>query len=130
MLRSCPLLKICKLSRELSCVHHGSVLEIRFNNDFRHRVLGGSVSRFGFGRCRRLCATGRAGSLINKAVKEQNVNVRGFIRNVTKTRERLGRVACDASEGILVGDGSQLLHCTHGGCSQSHHRDGSATGLP
>ena len=49
-------------------------------------------------------ATGRAGSFINKALKEQDVNVRGFIRNVTKTRERLRRVACDASEGSLVGD--------------------------
>jgi len=49
-------------------------------------------------------ATGRTGSLIYKALKEQNVNVRGFIRNVTKARERLGCVACDASEGIFVGD--------------------------
>ena len=49
-------------------------------------------------------ANGRAGSLINKTLKEQDVNDRGFIRNVTKTNERLGRVACDASEDILVGD--------------------------
>ena len=49
-------------------------------------------------------ATGRTGSLIGKALKEQDENVRGFIRNATKTREKLGRIACDASEGILVGD--------------------------
>ena len=50
-------------------------------------------------------ATGRASSLINKALKEQDVNDRGFIRNVTKTHPReLGRVACDASEDILDGD--------------------------
>ena len=48
-------------------------------------------------------ATGRTGSLTYKALKELNVNVRGFIRNVTKARERLGCVACDASEGIFVG---------------------------
>ena len=34
-------------------------------------------------------ATGRTGSLIDKALKDQNVSVRGFIRNVTKGRERL-----------------------------------------
>ena len=49
-------------------------------------------------------ARDRTGSLINKALKEQNVNVRGFTQNVTKARERLGCVACDASEGIFVGD--------------------------
>jgi len=42
--------------------------------------------------------------LIYKALQEQNFNVRGFVRNVTKARERLGCVACDASEGIFVGD--------------------------
>ena len=96
MLRSC----LCSSSRFFMC-HRGTVLEIRFPNDLRHRVLGGSVSRFGFGRCG---ATDRTGPLFYKALKEQNVNVRGFIRNVTKARERLGCVACDASEGIFAGD--------------------------
>ena len=32
------------------------------------------------------------------------MNVRGFIRNVTKTRERLGSVACGTSEGTFVGN--------------------------
>ena len=48
-------------------------------------------------------ATDRTSSLINKALNEQNVNVRDFTHNVTKTRETLGFVACDASEGIFVG---------------------------
>ena len=39
-----------------------------------------------------------------RSSKELNVNVRGFIRNVTKARERLEWVACDASEGTFVGD--------------------------
>ena len=32
------------------------------------------------------------------------MNVRGFIRNVTKARENLGCIACDASDGVFVGD--------------------------
>ena len=49
-------------------------------------------------------ATGRTGSLIYKALQEQNFNVRSLVHNVTKARERLGCAACDASEGIFVGD--------------------------
>ena len=49
-------------------------------------------------------ATNRTGSLINMDVNEQNANVRGFTRNVMKTRERLGCAACDAFEGIVVGE--------------------------
>ena len=48
-------------------------------------------------------ATDRTGSLIIKALNEQNVNVRDFTHNVTKTRETLGFVACDAFEDIFVG---------------------------
>ena len=73
-------------------------------------------------------ATGRTGSLIFKALKEQNVNVRSFIRNVTKARERLGCVACDASEGIFVGDvtdPSTLIAPTVGA-----HSPTIATGAP
>ena len=105
-----------------------TVLGIRFATDFGHCDLGGSVSRFGFGRFVVSDATGRTGSLIGKALKEQDVNVRGFIQNATKTREKLGRIVCDASEGILVcsvTDPSTLIAPT-----QSHDRDGSTTGLP
>ena len=49
-------------------------------------------------------ATNRTGSLINMDLNEQNANVRGFTRNVTKTRERLGCAACDAFEGIVAGE--------------------------
>ena len=42
--------------------------------------------------------------MIIKDLNEQNANVRGFTRNVTKTRERLGCAACDAFEGIVVGE--------------------------
>ena len=40
----------------------------------------------------------------NMDLNEQNANVRGFTRNVTKTRERLGCGACGAFEGIVVGE--------------------------
>ena len=49
-------------------------------------------------------ATDRTGLMFYKFSKELNVNVRGFIWNVTKTRERLGSIACDTSEGTFVGD--------------------------
>jgi len=49
-------------------------------------------------------ATGQTGSLIYKALQEQGSQVRGLVRNVTKARDLLGCVACDASEGIYVGD--------------------------
>jgi hypothetical protein len=49
-------------------------------------------------------ATGQTGSLVYKALQQQGKQVRGLVRNVTKARDLLGCVACDASEGIFVGD--------------------------
>lgn len=49
-------------------------------------------------------ATGHTGSMVYLALKAQGVTVRGFVRNVTKARERLHCNACDESEGIFVGD--------------------------
>lgn len=49
-------------------------------------------------------ATNRTGSLINMDLNELNTNVLGFTRKVGKTRERLGCAACDAFEGIVVGE--------------------------
>lgn len=49
-------------------------------------------------------ATGRTGSMVYLALKAQNITVRGFVRNVTKAKTRLGCNKCDESEGIFVGD--------------------------
>lgn len=53
-------------------------------------------------------ATGRTGSLLYKALHEAKLgDVRALIRNVTLARQVLGCKACDASEGIFVGDVTQ-----------------------
>lgn len=51
-------------------------------------------------------ATGRTGSLIYKALKKSGAlgQTRALVRSVESARERLGCSACDASEGIFVGD--------------------------
>lgn len=50
-------------------------------------------------------ATGRTGSLMYKELKERGEdNVRALVRDLTKAKEVLDCVACDASEGIFVGD--------------------------
>lgn len=51
-------------------------------------------------------ATGRTGSLIYKALKDDGSagEVRAYVRNATKARDYLGCSACDESEGIYVGD--------------------------
>jgi len=51
-------------------------------------------------------ATGRSGTLIYKALKESGAlgKTRALVRSIDKARERLGCKACDASEGIFVGD--------------------------
>lgn len=49
-------------------------------------------------------ATGRTGAKIYSLLKDQGVNVRGLVRNVTKAHEVLGCVKCDESEGIFVAD--------------------------
>jgi len=49
-------------------------------------------------------ATGQTGSLTYNLLKSRGVEVRAFIRNITKAKEVLGCTKCDASEGIFVGD--------------------------
>lgn len=49
-------------------------------------------------------ATGKTGQLLYKQLKDRNLPVRALVRNVTKARELLGCTACDASEGIFIGD--------------------------
>eukprot|EP00746_Dinoflagellata_sp_MGD_P114937 gnl/MRDRNA2_/MRDRNA2_51225_c0_seq1.p1 gnl/MRDRNA2_/MRDRNA2_51225_c0~~gnl/MRDRNA2_/MRDRNA2_51225_c0_seq1.p1 ORF type:complete len:277 (-),score=57.28 gnl/MRDRNA2_/MRDRNA2_51225_c0_seq1:193-1023(-) len=49
-------------------------------------------------------ATGRTGSIVYGMLKQQGVNVRGLVRNVSKARELLACTKCDESEGIFVGD--------------------------
>ena len=50
-------------------------------------------------------ATGRTGSLLYKELKDLGVDrVRGLVRDVDKARDILGCDACDESEGIFVGD--------------------------
>ncbi|CAJ1436019.1 unnamed protein product [Effrenium voratum] len=44
------------------------------------------------------------GALLYKALQADGVQVRGLVRNVTKAREILGCTACNASDGIFVGD--------------------------
>jgi len=52
-------------------------------------------------------ATGHTGSLVYSSLKQQGLRVRGLVRNITKARQVLQCVKCDASEGIFVGDISQ-----------------------
>eukprot|EP00930_Biecheleria_cincta_P087742 TRINITY_DN76980_c0_g1_i1.p1 TRINITY_DN76980_c0_g1~~TRINITY_DN76980_c0_g1_i1.p1 ORF type:complete len:267 (-),score=47.76 TRINITY_DN76980_c0_g1_i1:69-869(-) len=51
-------------------------------------------------------AAGRTGSLLYHALKKDGRlgQVRALVKNVTKARERLQCNACDASEGIYIGD--------------------------
>jgi hypothetical protein len=49
-------------------------------------------------------ATGRTGSGVYLALKEQGVTVRGLVRNATKAKALLGCGACDQSDGIYEGD--------------------------
>jgi len=49
-------------------------------------------------------ATGRSGVLTYKALQAKGLNVRAVVRNITKARLVLNCSACDASEGIFVGD--------------------------
>jgi uncharacterized protein YbjT (DUF2867 family) len=55
-------------------------------------------------------ATGRTGSLLYKLLQadDQIAKVRGLVRNISKAREVLGCAKCDASEGIYVGDVTNL----------------------
>eukprot|EP00929_Paragymnodinium_shiwhaense_P122051 TRINITY_DN94582_c0_g1_i1.p1 TRINITY_DN94582_c0_g1~~TRINITY_DN94582_c0_g1_i1.p1 ORF type:complete len:283 (+),score=98.15 TRINITY_DN94582_c0_g1_i1:87-935(+) len=52
-------------------------------------------------------ATGKTGSIVYKLLKEQGVEVRGFVRDVKKAADVLGCSKCDESEGIFVGDVSK-----------------------
>lgn len=52
-------------------------------------------------------ATGGTGSSVYLALKAKGVTVRGLVRNVTKAKHILGCRACDASDGIFVGDITQ-----------------------
>lgn len=52
-------------------------------------------------------ATGHTGSMVYLALKEQNVTVRGLVRNATKAKSVLKCDKCDESEGIFVGDVSK-----------------------
>lgn len=49
-------------------------------------------------------ATGRTGSKIYDVMKRRKLDVRAFVRNVTKARILLKCTKCDESEGIFVGD--------------------------
>jgi len=49
-------------------------------------------------------ATGHTGSTVYLALKSQGVTVHGLVRNVTKARDLLKCGACNASDGIFVGD--------------------------
>jgi len=49
-------------------------------------------------------ATGRTGSLVYLALKDQGFTVRALIRDATKARSILGCTKCDKSEGIFEGD--------------------------
>lgn len=49
-------------------------------------------------------ATGRTGSQVYLALKEQGFEMRALTRDVEKARSRLGCDKCDESEGIFVGD--------------------------
>eukprot|EP00933_Yihiella_yeosuensis_P070567 TRINITY_DN7868_c0_g1_i1.p1 TRINITY_DN7868_c0_g1~~TRINITY_DN7868_c0_g1_i1.p1 ORF type:complete len:293 (+),score=75.52 TRINITY_DN7868_c0_g1_i1:149-1027(+) len=50
-------------------------------------------------------ATGRTGNLLYKRLKAENQwNVRAFVRNATKAKDELGCNACDESEGVFIGD--------------------------
>jgi len=49
-------------------------------------------------------ATGRTGSSVYLALKEQGVDVRALVRSTSKAHDRLGCDKCDESEGIFVGD--------------------------
>ncbi|CAE8716592.1 unnamed protein product, partial [Polarella glacialis] len=49
-------------------------------------------------------ATGRTGALLYNTLKAKGVSVRALVRNVTKAKEVLRCSACDASEGIFLGD--------------------------
>lgn len=49
-------------------------------------------------------ATGRTGSQVYLALKQQGITVRALVRNVTKAKERLGCGNCTEGEGIFVGD--------------------------
>lgn len=53
-------------------------------------------------------ATGHTGSMVYTSLKQQGLTVRALVRNITKAREVLKCVRCDASEGIFVGDVSQV----------------------
>lgn len=49
-------------------------------------------------------ATGRTGSLAYKEMQAKGLNVRAIVRNTAKAKELLGCTACNASDGIFVGD--------------------------
>ena len=91
-----------QVEQETVMCDHGTMLEIRFPKIFVTSVLGGSVSRFGFRRCGRLWRHGQDRLVDLQGPQGNNVNVRGFIRNVTKARERLGCVACDEASLLVT----------------------------
>ena len=132
MLRGCLCSKLQVEQNSFMCPHR-SVLEIRSTNDFRLCVVDGSVALFSFGTLSwSLAPRAGTGSLITIALKEQTCTPEALFRNVMKTHVRIwDRVARDGSEGIFVGDvtdpSTLISQCV---CSQSQHRDGSATGLP
>ena len=49
-------------------------------------------------------ATGHTGSQVYLTLQQQGVNVRGLVRNISKARSLLKCTACNASDGIYVGD--------------------------
>jgi len=49
-------------------------------------------------------ATGRTGSRLYHELKERGVDVKAFVRDVEKAKERLGCEKCDETEGVFVGD--------------------------
>jgi hypothetical protein len=49
-------------------------------------------------------ATGQTGSAVYSSLKSKGVTVRALVRSVEKAKKVLGCKACDASEGVFVGD--------------------------
>jgi len=79
--------------------------------DYTNAVNTGRVDSNGAGpRVLVTGATGRTGAILYQLLKADGrvAEVRALVRNLTKAREVLGCVRCDASEGIYVGDVTNL----------------------
>lgn len=58
-------------------------------------------------------ATGRTGSLLYKELQKRGETVRAFVRDAEKAKEVLGCKSCDESEGIYVGDVTDIESLQH-----------------